>query len=167
MAISADSYGAVLDVMAFTRHLLDGETAFNSTSRPTLTEVEGMIDRASAALNLALASCGLTVPVTATTPALACDEWVIGKVVRAVEETRNVGYDADEGKRKPGQTTIASAARQFAKDNRVGFVYLGVVELHSAGEGLKFTAQTVQADRDDPDNTALEQPQFTRGMIGE
>ena len=46
MTLRLDSYASVAEVTAFTRHLLDGQSAFNSTTRPTVTELEKFIDRA-------------------------------------------------------------------------------------------------------------------------
>ena len=85
MAIGANSYGSTEGVLAFTRRMLDGESTFNSTTRPTLTEVEGMIDRASAALNVGLAREGLSIPVAQADAKLVCDDWVIARVVSMVE----------------------------------------------------------------------------------
>jgi hypothetical protein len=53
MAIRGDSYSSTGEVKAFTRHLLNGQSNFNSTTRPTVTELEKFIDRASGVLNLA------------------------------------------------------------------------------------------------------------------
>jgi len=60
MAIRADSFSSTSEVKAFTRHLLDGQSAFNSTTRPTATELEKFIDRASGVLNVAIARAGFT-----------------------------------------------------------------------------------------------------------
>ena len=58
MTLRADSYGSTGEVKAFTRHLLDGQTAFNSTTRPTQADLDKFIDRTSGVLNIALASSG-------------------------------------------------------------------------------------------------------------
>lgn len=66
MAISANSYGSVEEVLAYTRHLLQGgHTTFSADTRPTLAEVERFIDRRSAIINACLAENGYAVPVTA------------------------------------------------------------------------------------------------------
>jgi hypothetical protein len=59
MAIRADSWSSTTDVKSLVRHILDGETTFNTTTRPTNPEVEAFIDEASGLLNLALRSSGL------------------------------------------------------------------------------------------------------------
>lgn len=64
MAISANSYGTVAEVLAYVRHLLtDGATTFSVSTRPTLEEVERFIDRRSARINAVLARAGYRVPV--------------------------------------------------------------------------------------------------------
>jgi hypothetical protein len=60
MTLRADSYSSVNEVLAFTRYHLDGQNAFNSTTQPTVTEVEKFVDRASGLLNVALKGEGLT-----------------------------------------------------------------------------------------------------------
>lgn len=66
MAIASDSYGSVDGVAAYVAHLLPTTlTTFSSTTRPTLTQVEGFLDQQSAKLNAWLAMAGYTVPVSA------------------------------------------------------------------------------------------------------
>ena len=48
MAIRSDSYSSIAGIVSGTRHLLDGQTTFNSTTIPTVTEVEVFVDEASA-----------------------------------------------------------------------------------------------------------------------
>lgn len=168
MPLGANSYGSVAGVVAFTRHLLDGESTFNATTVPTLSEVEAMLDRASAALNLALAAVGLGIPVAQADAKLACDEWVIGKTAGALEMTRQtVGWSGEEGRRQPVFNTLANAAKNFAQDNRLAFIRLGVSETHSAGEGLVNPGATAKTNRADRTNADVAQPAFERGMMDE
>ena len=62
MTLRGDSYGTSDEVLAFTKHLLSGEETFNAATRPTDTEVDKFIDRASGILNVALEGVGLTTP---------------------------------------------------------------------------------------------------------
>ena len=85
MALRSDSYGSVEAVRALTRHLLDGAANYSATTRPTLVEVEGMIDRWSAVLNVALLDREVPIPVTVDSPArLVCDQWVIRQAAAEV-----------------------------------------------------------------------------------
>lgn len=166
MAIRADSFSTLNEVTAFTRHLLDGQSAFNSTSRPTLTEVEKFIDRASGLVNVALAKAGFTPSsiYANSTAKLACDDWVTNYAARYVELTqRGTGYSENEGGRLPAFEI--GTADEFVQDNMSGFIQLGISQTRKMSDGLTFTGLTVQADRADPDDTALEQPKFKRGMF--
>ena len=48
------------------------------------------------------------------------------------------------------------------RSNEEGFKTLGVSVTVESGAAVVFTATDAQADRADPDNTALEQPYFSR-----
>lgn len=162
MALRADSYSSTSEVKAFTRHLLDGQTGFNSTTRPTATELERFIDRASGVLNLALAGAGFATPVTNSTAKLALADWVTERAAEHVELTqRGVGFSDQEGSRTWFRNLHKSAA-DLISANRIGFVRLGVTVSHGLAEGVQFTGQTVREDRADPDDTSLEQPLFRR-----
>lgn len=167
MAIRSDSFSSVAEVTAFTRHLLDGNNTFNSTTRPTVTELEKFIDRASGLLNVALSSAGFS-PASVyvnSTAKLACDDWVTNKAARYVELTqRGTGYSESEGGRLPA-FEILGGADEFVKQNKLGFIQLGVSQSAKLSRGLSFTGLIVQDDRTDKDDTSLEQPVFNRKMF--
>jgi hypothetical protein len=163
MAIRSDSYSSTAEVKAFTRHLLDGQTAFNSTTRPRLTELEKFIDRASGELNSALSTYGFNPAhiYVNSTAKLACDDFVTNKAVRYVELTqRGTGYSEQDGSRVAAFTT--KDAMSFVKDMAVGFVNLGVVQNVKKSDGLQFTGMTVQSQRADRTDTTKEQPFASR-----
>jgi hypothetical protein len=163
MTIRADSYSSVADVVAFTRHLLDGATSFNTTTRPPLTDVERFIDRASGVLNVSLRLVGLATPISNTTAKLACDDWVAARCAEYVELTqRGAGYNEGEGSRTAGFRNLYASGEKFAKEVRLGFIRLGVTESNRASDGLQFTGLDAVSQRSDPSDGALEQPMFTR-----
>ena len=167
MALLDDSYGSVAEVQAFTTYLLDSESAFNSTTQPTITQIEKFIDRASSYVNIALNTHGLTTPVTNTTAKLMLDDWVVGKATMFTELTqRGAGFNEEEGSRTSSFKTISSEAMEFVEDNALGFKRLGVPVGHAMSDGLAFTALDDQDERADPDDSTLEQPVFTRGLFG-
>lgn len=168
MTLRGDSYSSTSEVKAFTRHLLDGQTAFNSTTRPSATELEKFIDRASGALNVALAQAGLTTPVTNTTAKLSCDDWVTEQAARFVELTqRGAGFNGNENERPGGFLGLHKKAMEFAKSNVLGFKYLGVGVTHKASDGLQFTGLDAQNQRTDDDDSSLEQPLFKRSLFND
>ena len=161
MPLRNDSYGTVEDVRALTRHLLDGAANFSAQTRPTLAEVEGMIDRWSAVLNVALVNREVSVPVTNAIVTLVCDQWVIRQAAAEVELTqRGTGWNDQEDSRlralrgagvDKAADSVASALRQ-----------LGVTSQGHAHAGLTYTGLAAQAERPDRDNPSYEQPLFSR-----
>ena len=161
MALRNDSYGSVAEVMALTRHLLDGAASFSAQTRPTLTEVESMIDRWSAVLNVALINREVTTPVSNDVARLVCDQWVIRQAAAEVELTqRGTGWNEEEGSRlralrmDDGAAVAASVAEALRQ--------LGILVEGAAHEGLTFTGMESQRYRPDAFNTGYEQPLFVR-----
>jgi hypothetical protein len=167
MSIRGDSYGSLNEVAALTRYMLRGESTFNSTTYPTATEVEKFIDRVSGAVNVACNSEGITTPITNSTAKLDADNFVVGKAARFVELTmRGAGSRNVEGETMGSFLAgLHKDAKDFASDSRLGWIRLGVSVGSPKSEGLVFTGETAQADRSDPDNTALAQPKFRRGQF--
>lgn len=166
MTIRGDSYSNVTSVLVFTRHLLDGQTNFNSTTRPTIGEVEKFIDRASGVLNVALSVAGLIAPITNSTAKLVCDDWVTARAAEYTELTqRGVGYSEGEGSRVTGFRNLYTSATKFVNEMRIGLIRLGVSEAHRASEGLQFTGLDAVSRRDDPSDGSLEQPMFSRNLF--
>ena len=167
MAIRADSYSSTVDAWAWSRFHFEGQTAFNSTTRPTLTEVTGFIDEASGILNLALTQGGFnTASVIANSTAkLACDNWVRTWTVSFVDLAHPVGYNGEGKSRIELLQDIHGSAKDFVTMYGKGFKQLGITQSGASSEALKFTGETLQADRTDPDDTTLEQPKFTRGQF--
>lgn len=166
MAIRSDSFSSTGEVTAYTRHLLDGQSSFNSTTRPTVTEMEKFIDRASGVLNVAISGEGFTPSVIYgnSTAKLACDDWVTGMAVRYTELTqRGTGYSADEGSRTAA-FDMGKGANEFIDMNSLGFLQLGIAKSVSVSAGLAYTAQGVQSGRSDKSDTSLEQPFAKRGQ---
>src|SRR3990167_9908882 len=166
MTIRGDSYSTTSEVKALTKHLLDGQSGFNSTTRPTSTELEKFIDRASGALNVSLSKHGLTTPVSNTTAKLLCDDWVTSRAVELVELTqRGLGFSGEEGSRTGAFKGLYAQADEFAEANALGFKRLGVGVAHPKHEGLAFTGMATQANRADPSDASLAQPAFRRGLF--
>lgn len=165
MAIGANSYGSVGEVLAQTRHLMDGEVTFTQLTRPTLEDVETIIDRVSGVLNSAIASAGFDVPISQATAKLACDEWVVSRAVSWVEYTqRGAGWTDEENPRWRMSSGMRSAA-EFVKKNARGWASLGVPRSTAGHEGFNFTALKKHSERADPDVTTREQPRFRRGRF--
>src|SRR3990167_4310940 len=106
MSIRSDSYSSTSEVKTFVRHLLNsnstGYTTFNSTTRPTLAEVEKFIDRVSGVLNGAIWRAGFS-PTNIqanSTAKLICDDFVTMQSVAQIELTqRGEGFGSEENNR--------------------------------------------------------------------
>lgn len=162
MSIRSDSYSSVDEILAFTRHLLDGQSTFNTLTRPTLTEIEKFIDRASALLNVALAAKGFTpasIYANAVTK-LACDDWVTQQAVKYVHYAqRNTGIFSDQN-----ETFKMDSAAEFVDSLTDGFINLGVSPNTSNTGLLAYAAIDAQSERSDPSDTTREQPLFSRRL---
>ena len=168
MTIRGDSYSSVNDVLAWTRHLIEGQTTFNSTTRPTITEVESFINEASGVLNLALVQEGFNIPsvIANSTAKLSCDNWVRSWAVSFVELTHPMqGFGGDTGNRIELLQGMHGSSLEFVDNASRGFKQLGVTQTYSKSNVVKFTGETLQADRADPDDSTLQQPYFKRGQF--
>lgn len=162
MTLRDDSYGTVADVQALTRPLLDGAATFSLNTRPTLAEVEGMIDRWSAMLNIALRAAGAALPLTDDVARLAAAQWVIRQAAAEVELTqRGAGY-ADEENSRPARLRV-SDAREMA-EQIVAALRADDTAALSAAAGLTYTGLLPVAERLAYD-TAYERPLFRRGQF--
>lgn len=165
MAIRGDSYSTVAEVTAYTRHLLDGAGQFGTDTRPTLTEVEKFIDRASGVLNLGIWKAGFNPSnIRANSTAkLACDDWVTNQAAKYVEVTqRGTGWSDEQGSRLAAFRQ--QEAYEFAMSCALGWKRAGITVSDPTHQGLTFTALEPHDDRSDPDDTGLEQPHFRRGQ---
>lgn len=164
MAIRSDSFSSVDEVRGYTRHLLDGHPTFDTLTRPTLTEVEKFIDRASALLNNCISAKGFT-PSTIyanSTAKLACDDWVTQQATRYVELTQpGAGYEGGEGN-KSRAFNMQDLACDFISALEPGWVNAGITQSISLSRGLQYTGLDVQSNRDDPTDDTKEQPLFSR-----
>ncbi len=167
MTLNPNSYGSVAEVTALTRLYLRGQSAYNSTTRPTLTDVEAFINRASGVMNLALSEYGFQTPITQSDAVFAVSQWVIERAAEMVEKAQPTSAygTAPNAKRKQTGPALAQLASEFVVQNTWGFKNLGVVQQAPIGRGLTFTGQDAQRNRADPQNTDLAQPEFTRGQF--
>jgi hypothetical protein len=166
MAVDEHSYGSIDEVAALTRVYLGGESTYNSTTRPTLDEVEAMVDRASGVLNVALANAGFGIPVAQADAKKACAEWVVGKVATLIELAQPAQpRDGRPNRRASAFNALHAEAADWVAEYAVGFANLGVSRTQPEGQAISFTGETAQSDRPDGSNSGLEQPKFTRGQF--
>ena len=168
MAIRADSWSSTTDVKSLVRHILDGETTFNSTTRPTNPEVEAFIDEASGLLNLALRTAGFD-PATVkanSTATQAMDNWVRFKTVAFVNLVNPYqGWDGDDTNPARILMNLAGDAVDFISDYEQGLINIPSAQTVKASDGLQFTAIDAKSQRSDRSDTSLAQPKFERDQF--
>lgn len=163
MAIDANSYSSVADVLAVTRHLLSGQSNFDASTVPTLAEVEAFIDDVSSLLNDAIAAHGFTVPISTAGPKRSCDIWVRTKAAAMVELTqRGEGFAEEEGSRYGAFWNLFDDAYEFVAKLAEGWKQQGVTVSDNSSDGLAYTGILVHSERTDPTVTTREQPLFRR-----
>ena len=168
MALRADSFSSTGEVKAFTRHLLAGQANFNSTTRPTLTDLEHFIDRASGVLNVALSQAGFkSADFRANSTAkLIGDDWVTNQAVKYTELTqRGTGYSEQDGSRIGAFNGLYKAAANFIDQNKLGLQRIGVTQTYKLSDGLQFTGLDAKSMRSDPQDDSLAQPDFVRNQF--
>lgn len=155
-------YGSLAEVAVLARHLLEGELVFNDSTVPTGDETTAIMDRVCAVLNVALEAEGVSTPVTNVEAVEACDYFVVSRVVYELRKAYpHLGIEIEES---VAAVDLIQAATSFAEAFAPGFINMGETVDTSKSQGLYFTGLPAQDDRADPDNTALEQPKFSRGM---
>jgi hypothetical protein len=166
MAIRGDSFSSVADIAAINRFVLENTSQFNSSTLPTHSEVEGFIDEVSGVLNVAISGGGFT-PANIkanSTAKLSCDSFVRGYVSKYVQLSQPVNSIGEENEMAALKSVLAAKAHDFVDIMLPGWKKLGITVSDNVSDGLKFTGETIQADRTDPDDSTLEQPKFSRGQ---
>lgn len=157
------AYSSVNEIAPMVRHLLDGSSAFSTTTTPTAEEVTTILRRLSGVLDTALAAAGFSVPIDDPTAKLSCDEWTLRQAVAELRAMYpHMGLGEQETPRRPD---VFAEAMAFAKMQAQAFRNLGLAVTTVTSEGLTFTAYDKHSQRSDPDNSTLEQPKFRRGMF--
>lgn len=156
-------YGTLAEVAALNRFILDGQATFNTTTRPTGTEVDKFLDRAAGALNVALVGAGFSTPVTTpTTAKLLLDDWAVNRVSQVVRMSQIGGMTEDPSNPAAGFTNMYAAAHEFVMENMLALKRLGLTVSYASSDGLEYTALDKHSERTDPDDTSREQPIFRR-----
>jgi len=141
VAIDGNSYGSVAEVQAMVRHYTMGGL-FTTETRPSLSQVETFIDRASALLNAVLARYGFTVPISQADAKLVCDDFTVMEVADRCEAANRTGRLMDRSLRGRSRFDIWM-------EDAVGFVEANATSLENLGaarpsggltQGLDYTA---------------------------
>jgi hypothetical protein len=127
MAIAANSYGSAAEVAALCR-VYTNAGAFDTTTVPTLANVEGFIDQISAIANTALAAQGFKIPVSQPDAKRAIDSIVNQLSSDMTHAANSAGRFFSERALTGGLSVMASVRKDiydWVSDNATGLTALG------------------------------------------
>ncbi len=126
MAVSANSYGDAAKLAGLVPRYANRNGRFDATTNPTISRVEGMIDRVSGLVNAYLKKLGFTIPLTNADNVLAMENIVMEITAVMVEGVNGSGRYAPQSK------SIAQRGGLFAVLNDEIMTYLDAI-----AEGLE------------------------------
>lgn len=159
MSVGANSYGSASDVAALTPRFCNASGAYDTTTRPTLAQVEHWIDGVSSTLNLLLAEQGFEIPLSQADCVLTLSQFAAIEVADLCNYANSAGrfFQNETYTTGPFQA-IQKEAASFIEEHAAGFAALG--EDWSAG-GLNGLDACTTDDAGD----AIE-PMFARKQFG-
>lgn len=134
MALNTNSYGHPDDIAALTPRWATSSAIFDSTTRPTLGQVQNWVNQVSAMVNAILSQYGFTIPVTQTDAVEMLNLFVNEEVAAMVEGVNGSG--------RFGPTTKAPGKRgRFAviTEDIIGFIEAIATGLEQMGVSRTYT----------------------------
>ena len=141
MAIGANSYGDTGEIAALVPRYADPGGVFVATTRPTLLQVESIVDQVSAIVNSMMAQQGFDVPVTQADAKLMLDYFVNEEVASIVEGINGSGRFGPSVKRRGASgrfALVVEDVQMFLETNAVGIERLGVTRTYDPIAGISF-----------------------------
>ena len=138
MAVGANSYGAATDVAALTRRFTNAGT-YDTTTTPSLAQVEGWIDQISATLNVLLAEQGFAIPVTQADCVLMLKNFVVTQVADLCNYANSAGrFFSEKGLKTGPWAAIQKDAAEFLEHHAAGLAQLGATRTRGGLNALAF-----------------------------
>lgn len=107
-------YGSVAGVAAFVKHMTNAAGTFDTTTEPTLVEVEAFLDQACDTLNGYLARNRYVIPVTAARAVDVLARYAnLGAAAFCELSQRSAGYSDDENRRENKFLTLFERAESY------------------------------------------------------
>lgn len=160
MSIATNSYGSTDEVAAMTPRWGDATThLYTTATRPTLAQVEKLIDRVSGFLNVLLAEQGFAVPLSQSDAKLALDQFVITSVADLCNYVNSAGrFFSDKAIHTGPWSAIQREAEDFISKHAEGLAKLGASRTTAGMDGMAFREF-------DGSGTAIE-PAFSMKQFG-
>lgn len=136
MSVGANSYGAASDVAALTPRFTNNGV-YDTSTLPTLAQVEAWMDRVSAALNILLAEQNFQIPVTQADCRLMLALFVSTEVADLCNYANSAGrfFQNQNYVTGPWQA-IQREAAEFIEKHAEGFEKLGATRTAEGLNGL-------------------------------
>ena len=128
MPVNPNSYGTVTEVAALTRRYTNAG-AYDITTNPALSTVEGWIDRVSATLDVLLAESGFAIPVTQATAKSSLAGIVVEAVADLCHAANTAGRFFTERMLERGKSPMQIIRKEMAdwvQDHATGLEAVGV-----------------------------------------
>jgi len=133
MAISANSYGSAGGVSALSRRWANSSGDFDTTTKPTLAQVEAWIDQVSSAINVSMVGCRYTTfPITID---YILDDFalytnqIVAEMVAGSHDLGRLGPEAFKSKGGRLRSTwaiVAGDVQTYIQDRCDAFEYAGI-----------------------------------------
>jgi hypothetical protein len=143
MSIGINSYGTTSDVAALVPRYANVASPpdFDTSTRPTLAQLENQVNQVSALLNALLAEAGFAIPVTQADARLALAYFVEEETAAIAEGINGSGRFGPTSKAMGAKGRFAllmQDAQAFIGSNKAGFERLGAARAFAATAGLGF-----------------------------
>lgn len=140
MAILANSYGDTGEVAAMQPRFANSSGIFDTTTRPTLLQVESFIDQVSGVLNIQLAAHGFSVPVSQADAKLGLDLFVNQEVAAIVEGVNGSGRFGPTQRQVQASrySLILKDVAEFLEATALGLERLGATRSEALLDGMAY-----------------------------
>lgn len=141
MTVASYAYGTSADVAGYTPRYAATSGDFDTTTNPTKSRVEGMINRVSSIINAYLSDMGFSVPLTSTQGVNIMTELVIEYVTELIEGVRGSGRFAPGSKQIGGRskwTLVSDEIYNFIDTISTGLEGMGETKTDSTIAGLSY-----------------------------
>lgn len=141
MAVANYAYGTSELVAGYTPRYAATSGDFDTSTNPTQSRVEGMINRVSSIINAYLSDMGFTVPLTSTQGVNVMTELVVEYTTELVEGVRGSGRFAPGSKQIGGRskwTIISDEVYSFLDTISTGLEGMGESKTDSTIAGLSY-----------------------------
>jgi hypothetical protein len=140
MSVGTNSYGSAAGVGALVPRYAGSTGGFDTTTRPTLAQVEALIDQVSSLINMILSKEGFAIPVVQADAKLALTIFSQEEVAAICEGINGSGRFGPTTK-SPGKSRfslITDDIQDFIESNSIGFEALGASRPVSTAGSIGF-----------------------------